>query len=950
MMEKQRHIWLICALVVLATGGVRSEEKENVKEEGGESDTTSRDRRQVLHFSHGSPIQPYAPSPAFTVLPQQQYSPYGVYPPHAPTAHLTPFAVYARPVGPLANSYNLGKSGAPAAHASIQPAYLGFANDLQHKPPRKTTITKAPLKTVIVSTTPEPRVTLAPGLSIFTQVTPAVTPAITVYKHSTGYHTPVVPYGPAPAPTKGCPAYEECVPLVACAPCFSDITKKQQLTPCTFYHGAVGVCCPAMKEKGKILPQLFTQPAIEVPIYPFTNEQLDQAARAGIWEIVERHNLEQALQERNIVINDRSQPAYIHLQFFRTSPLAIKLSRDALTNAESCDYLATKFRLTPEQAGYGLQRFSVKDTIISDTCPEPPRCRKKEHFYRTVDGSCNNLDHPTWGQARTTFQRILPPQYSDGLFRPRESRTGGALPSARLVSISTVIDVDSPSHHLTLSVMQWGQFIDHDLAHTPIFRLSNDSGIRCCNEQSRVIDASFRHPSCFPIEIPIDDPFYSKFNRRCMNFVRSMFAPRGQCNFGFAEQMNQITHYLDGSNIYGSGEEEAQNVRVGHGGLLKVQERGLLPPHHDAEECESAQEGFACFLAGDNRVNEQIDLSVIHTVWMREHNRLARELARLNPHWSDETIYQEARRIVIAEYQHIIYNEWLPVVIGKEYMEVNGILPHREGYSRDYDKGLNAAIWNEFATVAFRFGHSLVQGMVKLFNKQGSKTEIVTLRDHFNNPKLLYTPGKLDEFLTGLALQPIQTMDNLVSEDLTNHLFQTKEMPFGMDLVSLNLQRGRDHGIPPYNDLRESCGLPRATTFEDLLDVIPEKIVSAFKLLYATVDDIDPFIAGISERHAEGALLGPTFRCIVGDQFIRLKRGDRFFYDFSDMPTSFTEAQLYEIRQASWARILCDNGDNIMFMQPLAFLQPKGINQRVSCEDYAIPRLDLAPWISVPEK
>ncbi|KAK7082159.1 hypothetical protein SK128_006279 [Halocaridina rubra] len=414
--------------------------------------------------------------------------------------------------------------------------------------------------------------------------------------------------------------------------------------------------------------------------------------------------------------------------------------------------------------------------------------------------------------------------------------------------------------------------------------------------------------------------------------------------------MNQVTHYLDASNVYGSSKEEDEELRERKGGLLKVQERELLPAHHEADECESAKEGLACFLAGDNRVNEQVDLSVIHTIWMREHNRMARQLAHLNPHWSDETIYQEARRVVIAEYQHIVYNEWLPIVLGKEYMEDNGIIPRREGYSRDYDKGLNAGSWNEFATVAFRFGHTLVQGMLDLFGKKGNPTDTLTLHHHFNNPKLLYTPGKLDEFLRGLATQPIQRHDNFVSAELTNRLFQTPEMPFGMDLIALNLQRARDHGIAPYNDLREACGLPRASRFEDLLDVLPEHIVNTFKLLYASVDDIDPFIAGISEVHSKGAILGPTFRCIVGDQFVRLKRGDRFFYDLADMPTSFTEAQLFEIRQASWARILCDNGDHIKYMQPLAFHQPKGLNKHVSCKDYSIPRIDLTPWISAPEK
>ncbi|KAK3858003.1 hypothetical protein Pcinc_035775 [Petrolisthes cinctipes] len=179
--------------------------------------------------------------------------------------------------------------------------------------------------------------------------------------------------------------------------------------------------------------------------------------------------------------------------------------------------------------------------------------------------------------------------------------------------------------------------------------------------------------------------------------------------------------------------------------------------------------------------------------------------------------------------------------------------------------------------------------------------------------------GRLDQFLRGLATQPAQQVDNFVTSELTNRLFETEEMPFGMDL-----SRG----------------------FDDLLDVIPRSVVSAFNRVYRTVEDIDPFVAGISERHASGAILGPTFRCIVADQFARLKQGDRFFYDLGGQPTSFSDEQLFEIRQMSWARVLCMTGDNLMYIQPLAFLQPRGLNERTTCDDPAIPQINLTPWQS----
>ncbi|KAG7174694.1 Chorion peroxidase-like 11, partial [Homarus americanus] len=612
---------------------------------------------------------------------------------------------------------------------------------------------------------------------------------------------------------------------------------------------------------------VFTEPVIEIPRLNINFDIVDEAARYGVWQLGERELLGRELQARDIEVTNTNAPEYGHLQFFKTSPMAMSLARDALVSDGAGSHLLHKLRLTPLQAGYGLQQISISDTVIANSCPAPPRCEEKDRFYRTIDGSCNNLQNPRWGQARTTFQRLRPPQYSDGLSSPRKSVTGRELPSARLVSVSTVTDVNNPNPDLTLSLMQWGQFIDHDLTHTPIFRFTNTSGIECCAPYGRgKVDPSFTHPACHPIEIPENDPFYGRVGRRCMNFVRSMFAPRTDpCNLGFAEQMNQITHYLDGSNIYGSSEEEEGQLREFQGGLLKVQERSLLPPDFDADECESIRDGIPCFRAG------------------------------------------------------------------KDFMAENGLLPRREGFSRDYDDGLKAAVFNEFATVAFRFGHTLVQGMLQLVGKKGKSAGTIELREQFNNPRLVYTPGKLDEFLRGLATQPVQ---------------QTPQMPVGMDLVALNIQRGRDHAIAPYNELRTTCGLPRARTFEDLLDVIPPEVVQVFSQLYASVDDIDPFIAGISERHAPGSVLGPTFRCIIGDQFTRLKRGDRFFYDFADMPTSFTEAQLNAIRMISWARVLCESGDMIGYVQPLAFRQPRGLNQRVPCNSAAIPGLDLRPWIS----
>ena len=92
----------------------------------------------------------------------------------------------------------------------------------------------------------------------------------------------------------------------------------------------------------------------------------------------------------------------------------------------------------------------------------------------------------------------------------------------------------------------------------------------------------------------------------------------------------------------------------------------------------------------------------MHTLWFREHNRLATRLSELNRRWSEEKVFQEARRILTAEWQHIIYNEWLPILLGDNYMRRFNLYPTTEGYFLNYDDSIDPRINNEFSTAAFR--------------------------------------------------------------------------------------------------------------------------------------------------------------------------------------------------------------------------------------------------------
>ncbi|XP_059350851.1 chorion peroxidase-like [Daphnia carinata] len=684
---------------------------------------------------------------------------------------------------------------------------------------------------------------------------------------------------------------------------------------------------------------------------------MNQAAEASRSQMISMSEIEKRLNENNILVLPGSSRA-LHALVFATTTESEQISRQAILGAYAASDIVKRFDIEPENVAQALNQLYLKDTTLSDTCPADAVCNQTtiDSRYRTLDGSCNNVQHSSWGKSLTPFQRVIPSAYADGVRVPRRAKSGRELPSARLISTTVTRDVDAPSETDTTWVMQYGQFLDHDFTRTPEFRMANSSTIPCCMPNGGFIDKNLVHPECFPIEIPRNDAFFSRFGQRCMPLVRSAPGRRPDCSLGCVEQMNQFTHYLDQSNVYGSDDKLASELRTFQEGKLKATHRSDLDllPADEASKVSCALSKrvsgidppaeVKCFKAGDTpRVNEHPNLAVTHIVFLREHNRLAEELARLNSHWDDERLYQEARRILTAQMQHITYNEWLPIIIGREKMQQLGLLPLQRGFSQDYDSNLNPTIFNEFAGAAFRFGHTLIQGRHHLTNARGTKERDILLRQHFFKTQEIYTPGNLDKFLIGLATQPGQKPENYFSQELTNHLFEEEGKGFGLDLVSLNIQRGRDHGLPGYNAYRSICGLSTANDFNDLRDLIPSPIVDRFESLYESMDDIDLFIGSISERLANGAVVGPTFQCLIAEQFLRLKRGDRYFYDLSGQSGSFTEEQLNEIRRTSFARLVCDNS-NVRSIQPLIFKSKAVVNPIVDCESSSILRVNLHPW------
>ncbi|MBZ3870951.1 Thyroid peroxidase [Sciurus carolinensis] len=571
-------------------------------------------------------------------------------------------------------------------------------------------------------------------------------------------------------------------------------------------------------------------------------------------------------------------------------------------------------------------------------------------------------DHPRWGAANTALARWLPPVYEDGFSQPRGWNSGflyhgSPLPPVRdvtkqviQVSNEAVTEDDQYSDFLTV----WGQYIDHDMALTPqsTSPAASWGGANCLQT------CEIRGP-CFPIQLPANAS--PAAGTACLPFYRSSAAcgtgDRGVLfgNLSAAnprQQMNALTSFLDASTVYGSSPAAEKQLRnwTSTAGLLRVNLR-----HHDAGRaympftpprapaaCVPAPGAPSaarapCFLAGDGRASEVPALAAVHTLWLREHNRLAAELKALNAHWSADTVYQEARKVVGALHQIITLRDYVPRILGPEAFRQH-IGPY-EGY----DPTVNPTVSNVFSTAAFRFGHATVHPLVRRLDvgfQEHADLPRLPLRDAFFRPWRLIQEGGLDPIVRGLLARPakLQAQHQLMNEDLTERLFVLAQ-PDVLDLASLNLQRGRDHGLPGYNRWREFCGLPRLETTADLSRAVANRsLVDKLMDLYKHPDNIDVWLGGLAEDLLPRARTGPLFACIIGRQMRALRDGDRFWWENSAV---FTEAQRWELGKHSLPRVLCDN-TGLTSVPVDAFRTGTFPQDFVPCS--SIPGLDLEAW------
>lgn len=410
-------------------------------------------------------------------------------------------------------------------------------------------------------------------------------------------------------------------------------------------------------------------------------------------------------------------------------------------------------------------------------------------------------------------------------------------------------DIMPNKHRLSAWIWQWGQFVDHEFALT---RAGEQFG-------------------SFEIDIKCDEVADPHCKGKSIHMSRSKYVADGD---GVRQQINELSAFLDASAVYGSTYDRYKHIRAYKDGKLKVSEGEFLPYNEYGLPNEGGDERKDLFLGGDVRANEQLGLTCVHTLWVREHNSWASKLHKNYPDWSDEQLYWTARRIVTAEIQSITYHEWLPALLGKAARP-----EHYNSYKQygmppaHYNKDVNVDMKNGFATAAYRFGHSMVGESLLLYNPKQHKHKCLPLKDAFFKPSNLHEYG-IDAVLAGLSVQPAEELDVLLVDSLRNFLHFAEFI----DLASLNIMRGRDHGLPYYHELYYSMTGKYIKSWSDITS--DKALQKKLKDVYGDWEHIDAWVGILAEDHVDDSSLGITGTSMLIDQFRRIRDGDAYYYEW----------------------------------------------------------------------
>uniref|UniRef100_G3R9G4 NAD(P)H oxidase (H2O2-forming) n=1 Tax=Gorilla gorilla gorilla TaxID=9595 RepID=G3R9G4_GORGO len=509
------------------------------------------------------------------------------------------------------------------------------------------------------------------------------------------------------------------------------------------------------------------------------------------------------------------------------------------------------------------------------------------------DGWYNNLMEHRWGSKGSRLQRLVPASYADGVYQPLGEPH---LPNPR--DLSNTISrgpagLASLRNRTVLGVF-FGYHVLSDLV-------------------------SVETPGCpaefLNIRIPPGDPMFDPDQRGdvVLPFQRSRWDPEtGRSPSNPRDPANQVTGWLDGSAIYGSSHSWSDALRSFSRGQLASGPDPAFPRHSQnpllmwaAPDPATGQNGpRGLYAFGAERGNREPFLQALGLLWFRYHNLWAQRLARQHPDWEDEELFQHARKRVIATYQNIAVYEWLPSFLQKTLPEYTGYRPF-----------LDPSISSEFVTASEQFLSTMVppgvymrnaschfQGVI---NRNSSVSRALRVCNSYwsrEHPSL-QSAEDVDALLLGMASQIAEREDHVLVEDVRD--FWPGPLKFSRtDHLASCLQRGRDLGLPSYTKARAALGLSPITRWQDINPALSrsnDTVLEATAALYnQDLSWLELLPGGLLESHRDP---GPLFSTIVLEQFVRLRDGDRYWFE-NTRNGLFSKKEIEEIRNTTLQDVL----------------------------------------------
>ncbi len=498
-----------------------------------------------------------------------------------------------------------------------------------------------------------------------------------------------------------------------------------------------------------------------------------------------------------------------------------------------------------------------------------------------IDGSNHNLADPTANQAGHAEKRFLPDTYLDHLGGDPSKFPGQERPSPRDVSNHVFSqDRDPVLNPLDTNNLLWqfGQFLDHD------FGITND-GVPA--EPLNLV-------------VPPDDPFFDPVLRPYLTIARQAHDPG--TGVGHAPNprlsINTQSGWIDASQVYGYGQTlpgpgaggpTPGVLRELSGGRLLVEPGTNLLPRTPTV-LPTPLFPSTLFVCGDffPRCNETPGLTMMHTLFVREHNRKVAEYAARNPTLTDEQLFQLGRRWVASLMQSITVNEFIPTLTGEN-------VPAYDGYK----PWVNGRLALEFVASLYRLGHTLLPRELQRYGSPGGHSPLPSLdlgESLFQSPALFQTSADVDALMRGFTRQPHEKLDCVVADGVRNTLVVDEPGTAGVlfDLPAINIERGRELGLPTYNQARAGFGLPPAAHFSDTFDA---KAAGRLSSIYPNTNQIDLFAGGICEKAAHPGLghTGPLITAVIQRQIKDLRAADRFWYENVLTPAQILEVESYKL-------------------------------------------------------